>query len=53
MANSQPQQPVIVGFDTETPVVWGQRPDGSSVATNQRVALMQLCYHPQSSDWVS
>lgn len=45
-------QPVIAGFDSETPVVWGWQ-DGKMVTLQKPVALLQLSYHPPSSAWVS
>jgi hypothetical protein len=45
-------QPIVAGFDSETPVVWG-RQDGKFVTLQKPVALLQLSYHPPSSAWVS
>lgn len=42
--------PLVVGFDSETPVLWGKVPDH---LLKPKVALIQLCYHPPSSRWVS
>lgn len=53
LADSSPN-PVVVGFDSETPVVWKNSPDGTSTMLHgQTVALLQLCYHPPTSNWVS
>jgi hypothetical protein len=42
--------PVIVGFDSETPVKWAKDDDGKFYSRNDLpVALLQLSYHPVSS----
>eukprot|EP00775_Hariotina_reticulata_P011735 gene11735-11879_t len=43
LADESPDQPVVVGYDTEAPVIWNQ-----SGSTNLPTALMQLSYHPPS-----
>jgi hypothetical protein len=49
LADSSPS-PVIVGFDSETPVVWVTDTDGKRRTRNDLpVALLQLSYHPPSS----
>lgn len=44
--------PIILGFDSETPVKWVKQ-DGKWSTTQERVALLQLSYHKPSSTWVS
>lgn len=51
-AGDSSAQPVIAGFDSETPVVWGWQ-DDRYVTFQKPVALLQLSYHPPSSAWVS
>lgn len=44
--------PILLGFDSETPVVWATKPVGGSAVRQDRVALLQLSYHKPSCSWV-
>lgn len=46
-------RPIMLGFDSETPVVWVKKPDGTFTTRQEQVALLQLCYHKPNQVWVS